>query len=124
MYDRDLAIEILNQVNHAIDIITQRFKPIKRPEHFTNSPSGMEKLDAICMQLIVIGESLKNFEKITNKAILKRYPDIEWKKVIGLRDVITHHYFDINAYAIFDICESKLDPLKKAIENILDDMNC
>ena len=122
MYDKELALEILNQVNQAIQIITQRFQPIKSPEHFTNSPSGMEKLDAICMQLIVIGESLKNFEKITNKEILKKYPEIEWKKVIGMRDIITHHYFDINAYAIFDICENKLDSLKKTIEKIMQDM--
>ena len=122
MYDKELALEILNQVNQAIQIITQRFQPIKSPEHFTNSPSGMEKLDAICMQLIVIGESLKNFEKITNKEILKKYPEIEWKKVIGMRDIIIHHYFDINAYAIFDICENKLDSLKKTIEKIMQDM--
>ncbi len=81
MYDRELAVEILSQVNYAIDLIIQRFKPIKKLGHFTDSPSGMEKLDAICMQLIVIGESLKSFEKITNKAISGyRMEESNWTK--------------------------------------------
>jgi uncharacterized protein with HEPN domain len=44
----------------------------------------MEKLDAICMQLIAIGESLKHLDKITHKSLLPNYPRIEWKKVNGV----------------------------------------
>ena len=63
----------------------------------------MEKLDSICMQLIAIGESLKNFDKVTSKKVLSKYPEIEWKRVIGLRDIITHHYFDLSP-EIFAFC--------------------
>ncbi|MFZ5515871.1 MAG: hypothetical protein ACOY90_04500 [Candidatus Zhuqueibacterota bacterium] len=56
MYDKELAREILQQIYHAIEIVLQRFEPIKKVSDFTDSPSGMEKLDSICMQLIVIGE--------------------------------------------------------------------
>lgn len=61
----------------------------------------MEKLDAICMQLIAIGEALKNLDKITNDSLLPNYPQIDWKKVKGMRDIISHHYFDIDAEAIY-----------------------
>ena len=122
MYDRELASEILNQIYRAIELILQRFEPIHNVADFTNNPAGMEKLDSICMQLIVIGEGLKNFDKVTEKSILPKYPQVEWKKAKGLRDIITHHYVDINAEAIYDICKNKIailaETVKKISENI------
>lgn len=70
MFDKEFVIEILNQVLSATKKVIVRFNPIGDVEDFTNSPEGMEKLDAICMQLIAIGESLKNIDKITNNKLL------------------------------------------------------
>ncbi len=41
------------------------------------------------MQLIAIGESLKHIDKLTNNTLLKNYPEIDWKAVKGMRDIIT-----------------------------------
>ena len=78
----------------------------------------MEKLDAICMQLIAIGESLKNLDKVTGHSFLTEYPEIDWKAVKGLRDIITHHYFDIDAEAIFVVCQNRIGPLAEVIEKM------
>lgn len=118
-YDKELALEILKQILEALKKIEKRFRPIASPENFTNSDEGMEKLDSICMQLIAIGESLKNFDKVTSKKILSKYPEIQWKRVIGMRDIITHHYFDVDAEAIFDVCQNHIDKLEKTILKIL-----
>ena len=122
MYDKELAEEILQQIYHATELILKRFESIETVSDFVNTPEGMEKLDSICMQLIVIGEGLKNFDKVTNNSILCQYPQIEWKKVKGLRDIITHHYIDINAEAIYEICENKIPLLKKILKIILKDI--
>jgi len=53
------------------------------------------------MQLLVIGETLKKLDKITEASLLPNYPQIDWKKAKGLRDIISHQYFDMNAEAIF-----------------------
>ena len=66
MYDRDLANEILSQILRSLDTVVDRFTPVKSLADLTDSPSGMEKLDSICMQLIALGEGCKNFDKITN----------------------------------------------------------
>jgi uncharacterized protein with HEPN domain len=79
----------------------------------------MEKLDAVCMQLIAIGESLKKFDKMTNQKILSQYPQIEWEKAMGLRDIISHHYFDVNAEAIYNVCKENIRPLSETLENII-----
>lgn len=80
MYDRDLVLEILAQIHQAAATILKRFEPINSANDFTDSEGGMEKLDAICMQLIAIGESLKNLDKITGKSLLPNYPQIEREK--------------------------------------------
>lgn len=100
MFDRELVLEILRQIEEAADKILVRFQPIKQVADFTDTPQGCEKMDSICMLLIVIGESLKNLDKITTGTLLIRYPEVEWKKAMGMRDIITHHYADINAEAI------------------------
>jgi len=74
------------------------------------------------MQLIAIGESLKNIDKITDKKLLEKYPQVDWRGVKGIRDIISHHYFDLDAEEIYFVCDTKLDTLIKTIEKILKDL--
>ncbi len=83
MYDKELVHDILSQILDATHKVITRFESIKTVEAFTNSPEGLEKLDSICMQLIAIGESLKNIDKITDTSLLSKYPEIDWKGVKG-----------------------------------------
>lgn len=122
MYDKELTIYILTQLKESADKILKRFEPIKNVSDYTDTPEGMEKLDAVCMLLIAIGESLKNLDKITNGTLLSKYPEIEWKKVMGLRDIISHQYFDINAEAIYDVCDNKIKPFSDTIKKIIEDL--
>ena len=116
MYDPALATEILTQLIAATSTILMRFEPVDAPEYFTNSDAGMEKLDAICMQLIAVGEGLKNLDKVTGHSLLPRYSQVDWKKAKAIRDVISHHYFDVNAEAIFIVCEKHIKSL--SVNNI------
>ena len=116
MFDKELAHEILTQISTAIETIQSRFAPIKTAKDFTATSDGKEKLDAICMQLIALGESLKNLDKITDGKLLSRFPDIDWRGAKGMRDIICHHYFDIDADAIFLVCQEKLEPISKVIK--------
>jgi uncharacterized protein with HEPN domain len=122
-FDNELAREILSQVYQSTQTISKRFEPIKSSDDFIETEEGLEKLDSICMQLIAIGESLKNLDKVTNKSLLKKYPKIDWKKVIGMRDVITHHYFDLDAEVVFDVCENHIEDLAKTINKIIEELN-
>lgn len=123
MFDKELVKEILAQVYQSTLRILKRFKPIESSEDFTDSEEGFEKLDSICMQLIAIGESLKNLDKVTNKSLLKAYPEMEWRKIMGMRDIITHHYFDLDAEIVFDVCENHIEDLAKTVKKILMDID-
>lgn len=80
------------------------------------------KMDRICMKLTAIGESIKNLDKITNKELLVQYPEIPWKHVMGIRDIIVHHYFDVDADEIYRICKEDIIPLHQMIKRIMNDL--
>ncbi len=123
MYNKELALDIFQQIKDATEKVLFRFEQIKSVDDFTNSNAGMEKLDAICMQLIAIGESLKNIDKITNKDLLIKYSDIDWKGVKGLRDIISHHYFDVDAEQIYWVCDKNIPQLNTTVAQIINDLN-
>jgi len=123
LFDKALAKEILSQVYQSTQIILKRFAPIKASDDFIDTENGLEKLDSICMKLIAIGESLKNLDKVTNQSLLKKYPEIEWKKVMGMRDVITHHYFYLDSEVVFDVCENHIEGLANTINKIIEELN-
>ncbi len=103
MYNKELAQEILQQILNSLNTVVKRFETISQVEDFSDSEEGLEKLDSICMQLIAIGESLKNLDKISKQAILINYPEIDWKGAKGMRDIITHHYFNLDAEVVFNV---------------------
>ena len=120
-YNRELVIDYLTRIGRSLDVIMYRFKPVKGVPDLTDSPQGREKLDSICMQLIAIGESVKKIDKITKGELLERYPNIDWKGVKGMRDIISHHYFNIDAEIIYEVCKNRIPELKETIEQILRD---
>ena len=119
MYDQELVREVLRQIESAAIKIIERFKVIHNVSDFTDNPDGVEKMDAISMRLIVVGEALKNLDKITSGTLLPRYPEVDWKKAKGMRDILTHHYDEINAEAIFLTCRDKIPMLLKTIQKII-----
>ena len=119
MRDKKLVLEVLLQIEEAATRIINRFEPIKQVSDFTDSSAGIDKLDAICMMMIVIGEALKNLDKITEGELLSRYPEVDWKKAKGMRDILTHHYPDIDAETVFFTCERKIPQLMDTIRKII-----
>lgn len=122
MYDEELTLEVLSQLSSAVDVAIDRFKIVTDVSYFTDTPSGKEKLDSICMLLIAIGEGIKNIDKITNKTLLIKYPQVDWKAAKGMRDIVAHHYFDIDADEIYFVCDEKLEELGVTINKIISDL--
>lgn len=122
MSDNNKVLIILEQINEALKTVMTRFEPVKDSNYFTDSPAGKEKLDGICMQLIAIGESLKKIDKLTNKQLFKDYIEIDWTGAKGVRDIISHHYFDIDAEEIFWICDQQIKPMQQTIEKMIEDI--
>ena len=110
-----MVYETLNNIDIAIERLQERSREIHSVNDYLTSPTGMEKLDAACMVLIAIGESVKTLDKLTEKELLPIYPSIDWKGVMGVRDIIAHHYFEVDADIVFKVITKDLDPLLGAI---------
>lgn len=95
----------------SLKLIQQRFQTIQTSDDFLKDEHGLEKLDSISMRLIAIGEGFKNIDKLTDFQLLDKYPQIPWKQVKGIRDILSHHYFDLDAETIYEICANEIDGL-------------
>jgi len=118
MYDHGFAYSLVCLTKENIESVQKRAEKIESPEDFTGSEYGMILLDSICMKLVAIGESIKNLDKATNKELLCLFPQINWRQAMGMRDIIVHHYFDVDAEEIFKTLQEDIPILAKTIEEI------
>jgi len=116
--DKATIRELLKYMDESIVLIQKRFEPIKSSDDFFENDEGLEKLDAISMRLLAIGESLKSIDKRERELLLKVAEKNYWSKIIQTREILTHHYIEIDAETIFAICDEKLDELKENIEKL------
>ena len=123
MFDKNLALSILIQIEEALQKIASRAGRFQSADEFTSSPSGLEALDSICMLFMATGEALKNLDRITGGSLLSQYPEIDWKGAIGFRNIIAHHYFDIDSEQVFWICTHNLEPLSAAIRKMIKELS-
>ena len=109
----------LQSVLESIALIEVRFSKVDLADKFVTSSAGVVLLDAISMRLQVIGELIKKIDKIDD-ALLEKYNEIEWNKIMKLRDIISHHYDRMDHEIIYDICKNHIPRLKAAITKIIE----
>ena len=73
-------------------------------------------------ELAAIGETIKNLDKATNRNFLNRYSQVNWKQVMGMRDIIVHHYFDVDAEVIYKTLKEDIPLLRNILNKIKDDL--
>ncbi len=47
------------------------------------------------------------------ESIRARYPSVEWKKIAGLRDILAHHYFEVDLDIVWDVLQNNLPALER-----------
>jgi uncharacterized protein with HEPN domain len=67
------------------------------------------RIDAVIRNLEIIGEAAK----MIPESIRIEYPNVEWKKIAGLRDILAHHYFEVDLDIVWDIVQNKLPELER-----------
>jgi uncharacterized protein with HEPN domain len=66
-------------------------------------------IDAVIRNLLIIGEAAK----MVPESVRTSYPTVEWKKMAGLRDILAHHYFEVDLDIVWDIIQNKLPVLQR-----------
>ena len=106
--DYKVYLEDIVEAIQKIDVYTLR---LSRTEFEEDSKT----VDAVVRNLEIIGEAIKQIPE-SFRAI---YPDIEWKKIAGLRDILIHEYFGIDPEIIWDIIKNKLPSLLEQMKRIM-----
>lgn len=71
--------------------------------------------DAVMRNLAIIGEATKNLHEDTRS----RRPDVPWRRIAGLRDVLVHDYMGVDPEEVWNVIESHLPFLRDAVEDLL-----
>ena len=108
MYKKEHVLHLLRKIEQTLKRIIDNSTEIDSYHFYYLTPAGMERLESTCMLLIAIGESIKGVDKLTNKELLPQFPSIDWKGAMGIRDIIAHHYFDLDAEIVYNVVKSNL----------------
>ena len=122
MFDKEIALDSLMRIRTVIDTILERASSVDNPNDFLCSPDGMLRLDAICMNLIALGEAVKGLDKQTNGELFPRYPEIYWSGVMRMRDKIAHHYFEIDTDVVFRTIEEDIPQMIGVIDRMIEEV--
>lgn len=123
MYDKELALDSLSNIESALEMIIERAAVATTPDDFLLSPDGMLRLDAICMNLIALGEAVKGLDKITKGELLPGYPEIYWSGVMKMRDKIAHHYFEMDAEVVFKTLKEDIPMMLPVVQRMIKEVN-
>jgi uncharacterized protein with HEPN domain len=66
-------------------------------------------------KLTIIGEASARI----SDELKSRYPEIEWKAIIGFRNIVVHAYFSINWKTVWETAVNRIAPLREQIYTIL-----
>lgn len=121
---QEVLLSILQKVAQSIERVISNSENIDSYKYYYLSPAGMERLESTCMLLIAIGESIKGIDKLTEKNLLSRYPEVDWKGAMGIRDIIAHHYFDLDGEIVFNVVKENLPDMLVCIRKIKHDITC
>jgi len=116
--DKSTTLELLDFILESIRLIHRRFEIITSGDDFLENDDGLDRLDAISMRIQSVGEALKNLYKREEALLLQVEDKHYWSTIIKARDFISHHYVDLDAETIFDICSNELDILEENIKRL------
>lgn len=78
-----------------------------------------EAFDAVCMQLLQLGEQVKRLEESPDRVIQNFADEVDWPALRGLRNRISHSYVSVDAKQVWQFATLELDDIEHSLKRIL-----
>lgn len=97
----------INHILESIAIVEKHLKSVTKKDFLAN----IEKQDAVIRRIGIIGEAVKNIPP----SVRKSNPNIPWRNIAGMRDVVIHEYFDVDLNLAWETAKIGLPKLKREL---------
>ena len=114
---------MLRFVERQTVFVLETTADVKTYHDFLTNMSGMVLFNSTCMCLQTIGETIRQVDDRTHGCLFSHYPEIPWRQIIGMRNIISHEYLSIDPELIYDITSKELPPLLASLHQILIDID-
>ena len=121
---KDIMLDMLDYIRHQAEFIIETTEDVKELNDFLCSQSGMVLYNSTCMCLQTIGETVRKIDELTDRESLgKWYPEVPWRSIIGMRNIISHEYAATDPEKVFNTIKLDIPALLQKVDEIIEDVS-